>query len=157
MDETLLTNLESPRCENLKILLIAGVRESYNSEACAGIPAQWQRFVPYLDHIPGQVGRTTYGVVCNGDDAGNTEYICGVEVADFSRVSSELNRHRIPEQRYAVFTQRDHIATIRQTWFTIWNTALLESGYQASGGPEFEGDRHADRYRRLRDWVPIKM
>jgi AraC family transcriptional regulator len=160
MDETLLTNLEPLRLENLKTLLIAGLSERYNTETCAGIPVQWQRFAPYLGHIPGQVGRTTYGVLCNSDDAGNTEYICGVEAADFSRVPTELSRLRIPEQRYAVFTQRDHISTIRRTWFTIWNKVLPESGHQAAGGPEFEryGEDFDPRTGTggFEIWIPIK-
>jgi len=103
MDETLLTKLEPPRFVNGRTLLIAGLSERYTAETSAGIPAQSQRFSPYLGNIPGQAGRTAYGVICNTDDAGNTEYICGVEVSDFSRVSPELSRLRIPEQRYAVF------------------------------------------------------
>jgi AraC family transcriptional regulator len=160
MDETLLSNLEPPRFENLKTLLIAGVGERYTSETSAGIPAQWQRFVPHLGHIPGQVGWTTYGVVCQTDDAGNMEYICGVEVSDLSKVPSELSQLRIPEQRYAVFTHRDHVSTVRQTWYTIWNKWLPESGHQAAEGPEFE------RYGKEFDprtgsggfeiWIPIK-
>ncbi len=39
MDETLLTNLEPPRFENLKALLIAGLGERYTSETCAGAVA----------------------------------------------------------------------------------------------------------------------
>ena len=77
MDETLLTNLEPPRLVNGRTLLIAGLSERYSSETSAGIPAQWQRFAPYLGNIPGQVGRTAYGVVCNGDDSGNTDYSLG--------------------------------------------------------------------------------
>jgi AraC family transcriptional regulator len=160
MDETLLSNLEPPRFENLKTLFIAGLSERYNSENSAGIPAQWQRFVPHLGHIPGQVGWTTYGVVCHGDDAGNMEYICGVEVSDFSKLPQELSRLRIPEQRYAVFAHRDHVSTVRRTWYTIWNKWLPESGYKAAEGPEFE------RYGKEFDprtgsggfeiWVPIK-
>ena len=160
MDETLLTNLDPPRVENLKTLLIAGLSERYNSETCANIPAQWQRFAPYLGHIPGQVGRTAYGVVYNSDDAGNTEYMSGVEVPDFSRIPADLSRLRIPEQRYAVFTQRDHIATIRRTWFTIWNKVLPESGHQAAGGPEFEryGEEFDPRTGNggFEIWIPIK-
>src|SRR5579864_8643997 len=57
MDETLLTNLETPRIVNGKTLLVAGLGERYSSETCAAIPAQWQRFVPHLGSIPGQVGR----------------------------------------------------------------------------------------------------
>src|SRR5579864_2002856 len=90
MDETLLATLEPPRFENCKTLLIAGLSERYTAETCANIPAQWQRFAPHIGHIPGHVGRTAYGVICNTDDAGNTEYISGVEVSDFSRLPDEF-------------------------------------------------------------------
>jgi AraC family transcriptional regulator len=33
-------------------------------------------------NIPGQVGRG-YGVLYNGDDSGNIDYMCGVEMKDF--------------------------------------------------------------------------
>jgi AraC family transcriptional regulator len=161
MDETLLTTLEPPRFENLGTLLIAGLSERYNSETIAGVPAQWQRFAPYIGHIPGQVGRTAYGVICNGDDDGNTEYVSGVEVSAFSRVPAELTRLRIPEQRYAVFTHRDHIASIRRTWLTIFTKWLPESGYQPSGGPEFE--RYGEEFDPhsgtggFEIWIPLKQ
>jgi AraC family transcriptional regulator len=160
MDETLLTNLAPPRFENLKTLRIAGLSERYTSETCANIPAQWQRFAPHLGHIPGQVGRTAYGVICNSDDAGNTEYICGVEVSDFSRLPAEFSRIRIPEHRYAVFAHRDHIAAIRRTWFTIWNKWLPESGHQVAEAPEFEryGEEFDPRTGTggLEIWIPIQ-
>ena len=44
MDETLLTNLEPPRFENLKTLLIAGLSERYNSETCAAFPRSGNDF-----------------------------------------------------------------------------------------------------------------
>src|SRR5882762_5684874 len=160
MDETLLATLEPPRFENFKTLLIAGLSERYTSETCANIPAQWQRFAPHLGHIPGQVGHTAYGVICNSDDAGNTEYICGVEVSDFSRLPAEFSRLRIPEQRYAVFAHRDHIAAIRRTWFTIWNKWLPESGHQVVEAPEFEryGEEFDPRTGTggLEIWIPIQ-
>lgn len=89
MDETLLASLEPPRFVAGKTLLIAGLSERYSSETVTGIPAQWQRFSPHIGHIPGQVGKTAYGVLCNGDDQGNTEYISGVEVSDFARLPAE--------------------------------------------------------------------
>src|SRR5262249_52416649 len=121
MDESLLTHLDPPRMADGKTMLIAGFTERYTAETSANIPAQWQRFAPHIGHIPGQVENVTYGVLCNFDDAGNTDYISGVEVSDFSRIPSDYARFRIPEQRYAVFTQRQHISTIRQTWYTIYN------------------------------------
>jgi AraC family transcriptional regulator len=77
-------------------------------------------------------------VLCNSDDEGNTDYISGVEVTGFSQVQPELAHLRIPSQRYAVFTHRDHVSSIRRTWFTIFNQWLPASGYQTTGGPEFE-------------------
>ncbi len=160
MDETLLTKLEPPRFENSKTLLIAGLGERYSAEKSTNMPAQWQRFVPYLGHIPGQVGQATYGVLCNGDDSGNVEYICGVEVSDFSRLPKELSRVRIPEHRYAVFTHRDHISTIRRVWFTIFDKWLPESGFQVAEAPEFEryGAEFDPRTGNggFEIWIPIK-
>ena len=46
--------------------------------------------MPYIGNIPGQIGRTAYGVCCNSDEEGNFDYICGVEVADFSELPAEL-------------------------------------------------------------------
>src|SRR5262249_8726728 len=93
MQQTL-TQLEAPRFVNGNALLIAGIGERIDEESSKAIPAQWQRFVPYIGHIIGQVGGVAYGVCCNGDDAGNTDYICGVEVANFSGVPKEFARVR---------------------------------------------------------------
>ena len=161
MDESLLTHLQPPRFENGKTLLIAGLSERYNSETSASIPEQWQRFVPHLGHIPGQIGRTAFGVLCNSDDAGNTEYISGVEVSDFARVPAEFSRLRIPEQRYAVFTHRDHVSTVRRVWFTIFNKWLPASGYRLAEAPEFE--RYGEEFDGATGnggfeiWIPIKQ
>ena len=138
MDETLLTTLEPPRFETRGTFLVAGLSERYDSTTSAGIPAQWPRFAPYLGNIPGQVGRTAYGVLCNSDDEENTDYISGVEVAGFSHVQPELARLRIPGQQYAVFVHRDHVSAIRRTWFTIFNQWLPAFAYRTTGGPEFE-------------------
>src|SRR5215831_12346424 len=98
IDEGQLVNLNPPRFENGKRLLVGGLSERYTCETSAGIPSQWQRFVSHLGHIPGQVGRTTYGVCRNSDDAGNFDYVCGVGVSDFSKLPLDWSRVRIPEQ-----------------------------------------------------------
>jgi AraC family transcriptional regulator len=160
MNETILTNLEPPRFENGKTLLIAGIGERYNDQTSAGIPAQWQRFVPHIGHIAGQVGRAAYGVICNSDDSGNVEYISGVEVSDFALVPKDWCRIRIAEQRYAVFAHRGHISTIRQVMNTIWNKWLPESRLQAAEGPQFE--RYGPEFESATGnggfeiWVPIR-
>ena len=160
MDETLVADLEPPRYETGRPLLIAGLGERYGWETTAGIPAQWQRFAPHIGSIPGQVGNSTYGVCCNGDDEGNFDYIAGVEVADFSTLPAEFSRVRIPAARYAVFSHREHISTIRRTVATIWNKWLPESGHDVADAPNFEryGETFDPRTGMggLEIWVPLK-
>src|SRR5262245_15176862 len=159
MDKSLLVKLEPPRCEKGKLMLIAGLSERYSYETCGSIPSQWQRFVPYLGNIPGQVGNVTYGVRSNSDDAGNFDYLSGVEVESFDGLPKELTRLRIPAQRYAVFTHRDHISKVRSTHYTIWSQWLPDSGHEAADAPDFE--RHDERFNPrtgngvMEIWVPI--
>ena len=90
MDSTLIDNLQAPRFETGKPLLIAGIGERYSCESGAAIPGQWQRFHQSVANIPGRIGKVAYGVCCNGDDAGNFDYIAGVEVSDFSDLPREF-------------------------------------------------------------------
>jgi len=155
-----LTEIEEPRFLNGKILLIAGIGERYTCESSAAIPSQWQRFLPHFGNVPGQIGRTAYGVRCNSDDEGNFDYICGVEVSDFSRVPQDWMRVRIASQKYAVFAHREHISTIRTTWSTVWNKWLPESGYEVVDAPDFE--RYGEEFDPkmgtggLEIWIPVK-
>ena len=160
MDERLIANLEPPRFENGKPLLLAGLGERYTWETSKAIPAQWQRFHLYFGAIAGQIGRMAYGVCCNSDDDGNYDYICGVEVASFSELPSEFSRVRIPKQRYAVFSHREHVSTIRSTINTIWNKWLPESGHEVADAPNFE--RYGEDFDSksgtgtIEIWVPLK-
>ncbi len=81
------------------------------------MPAQWQKFLPHFPKVPGQLNRKAYGAMYNFDDEGNFDYpVCGVEVADFSRVPEELVPYAsLPAAKYVVFTHGEHISTIRRT------------------------------------------
>lgn len=160
MDDALIVELEPPRFEDGRTLLIAGLGERYRFETNHGIPQQWRRFLSYLGNIPGQIGAVAYGVCCNGDGDGNFDYIAGVEVTSFDDMPPEFSRVRIPEQRYAVFSHRDHIATMRATVYTIWNKWLPASGHAHADAPDFE--RYDERFDArtgsgtVEIWLPIK-
>jgi AraC family transcriptional regulator len=161
MDSTALDHLKPPRFETSKPLLVAGLGERITHDnQGAGIPNQWQRFHQSVDNIPGRIGKLAYGVCCNGDDAGNFDYIAGVEVTDFSDLPREFSRVRIPEQKYAVFTHSEHISTIRRTVNTIWNHWLPMSGMKAADAPNFE--RYDEKFDPttgdggLEIWIPVK-
>lgn len=160
MDQSMLETLRPPRFVNGKPLLVAGLAQRYTCEDSAGIPAQWQRFLPHFGHIPGQAGNVAYGVMYNADDEGNFEYLCGAEVSDFARVPAELARLRVPEQRYVVFTHPGHISEIRRTWNTVWNKWFPESGHEVADGPYFE--RYGENFDpktgegSIELWIPIR-
>jgi AraC family transcriptional regulator len=159
MDNTTITSLASPRIVTEEALLIFGLLQ-HHSQSNAGIPAQWNRFLPYFGQIDGQIDNVAYGVICNCDEADSCDYICGVAVNQFPSHPPEFARLRIPPQTYAVFDHSGHISSIASTWSSIWEHALADAGYQAANGPAFE--RYGERFDGrtglggLEIWVPIK-
>jgi AraC family transcriptional regulator len=157
MNEPTTTTLAPPRIVRREAMLMSGISQRY-SGSNAGMTSQWERFVPHLGHIPGQVGAIAYGVVYNSDEAG-CDYMTGVEVSQFAGQPPEFARLRIPEQTYAVFEHREHISSIAATWKAIWNEALPRSGYKAADGPALE--RYDERFDGrtglggLEIWIPI--
>ena len=159
-NHSVLKELAEPRFESRKAFLAAGLSARYDYESCGGgIPAQWQRFAAYLGSVPGQLGSDAYGVRYNSDDDG-LDYLCGVEVGEFSQLPPELSRVRVPANRYAVFTHYGHISAIRSTWSTIWSKWLPKSGHQLADAPDFE--RYDARFDprsgngAVEIWVPLK-
>jgi len=74
----------------------------------------------------------------NFDEEGNFDYLCGVEVADFSRVPAGWATLRLAAAKYAVFTHGEHVSTIRRTWATIWDSWFPSSGHEVADAPHFE-------------------
>ncbi len=159
MDDIAFVNLEAPRLVEGPALLIAGLGDRFTQETNVGIPALWQRFGPHIGSIPGQVGWITYGVCHGADGAGSFDYLCGVEVTDLAAVPSDLARLALPARRYAVFTHRGHISTIRATVHAIWHEYLPASGLKVANAPDFE--RYDDRFDprsgngEVEIWVPV--
>jgi AraC family transcriptional regulator len=162
MDDGLITTLAPPRFEQGRLLLIAGVGGKYSLDTHQNIPALWQHLQPHLGNVPGQVRArgATFGVCYNMDDDGNFDYLAGVEVSGFTDLPAEFARLRIPAQRYAIFTHREHVSTIHNAGMTIWTKWLPESGYEAVHAPfleyygeEFDGRTGMGGYQI---WIPIK-
>src|SRR3977135_3812756 len=60
MDSTRTDNLQAPRFETGKPLLVAGIGERYTCETGAAIPGQWQRFNQSVSNFPGRIGPGAY-------------------------------------------------------------------------------------------------
>ena len=160
MDKSMTIELEEPRFEDGRPLLIAGIGMRYTCETNQGIPAQWQRFAPHIGNIPRQVGWVSYGLCCNYDNDDSFEYVTSVELANFGDVPEGFSSIRVPAQKYAVFNHREHISAMRRTVSTIWNRWLPQSGYAVADAPNFE--RYDDRFDPqtgtglVEIWVPLK-
>src|SRR5262249_28681154 len=110
--------------------------------------------------VPGQVGKTAYGVVYNFDSDSNFDYLCGVEVRGSAPLPNGFQSLQIPSQKYVVFRHAGHIAGIRATLAAIWSKWFPESGYQAAKGPALE--RYGPEFNPATGlggfeiWIPIQ-
>jgi len=160
LDEQLLIKLAPPRFVDGGPLLLAGLLEHYRDGDMSAIPNQWQRFGPWMGNVPGQKGAVAYGVVCNGDDEGTTDYLTAVEVTDFSALPPELSRLRLPAQRYAVWAHDGHISEIRSVWRSIWGEWVPERVKKLTDAPFFE--RYPERFDAktgvggFEIWLPVE-
>lgn len=155
-----MSSTEPTRFADREAMLLAGIRREHTyAGGTRGIPAQWEEF-QRLGEIPGQRGRTAFGVICGAQPEKQVfEYMTGVEVDGFDALPPDLGRMRVPPQHYAVFTHDGHISTIRATWAAIWSW-LPRSGYESAWTPDFEvyGERFdpATGLGGVEIWVPVR-
>jgi AraC family transcriptional regulator len=160
MNATPVPEIAPDRFETHEPMRFAGLVERYACESPQGIPAQWQRFSPYLGHISAQVGKAAYGVVYNFDSDSNFDYMCGVEVQGSSPLPDGFQILQVPRQKHAVFIHKGHVASIRATFAAIWSKWLPGSGYQAAEAPTFE--RYGPEFNPTTGmggfeiWIPIQ-
>lgn len=151
--------LEKPRFVDARPMLVAGIGARFEYGNMDGIPTQWQRFNQHLGSIPAEIDGAAYGV-CTASDANGFDYISAVEVSGFSDLEPTFMRLRIPAQRYAVFSHREHVSTIRNTMRAIWSDWLPQSGHEVAEAPTLERyGTEFDPYTGnggLEIWLPIK-
>jgi AraC family transcriptional regulator len=153
-----------PRLERHDALLIAGLAERYEAgtieEMAAGIGRQWQSLAPLIGKVPGQVGRTAYGVCRSVDDGEAVDYLAGVEVASFEHLPRRFKRRRLPAQRYAVFRHRGHLSALPGTIDSIWSRWLPQARLEAADTVHLE--RYGERFDpqsgkgEVEIWIPVK-
>lgn len=129
--------LAEPRIEQAGPYLFAGLGRRYRYDAMGGIPGQWEEFNRHAGTIPGEKPGAAYGVCANADEHG-MDYICAVEVSDFTLVDNAMQRVRLPIQRYAVFSHPGHISEIQAVFEAIYGEWLPASGKETADAPSFE-------------------
>lgn len=136
MDDDVPVELCAPRIEIRGAMRIAGLLDRHDLDPGAGIPAQWQRFIPYVGNVPGEVPGVAYGI-CGRyyADTDECEYMSGMEVTRTAELPREFTLITVPPQRYARLAHRGHITTIRSTIEAIFSRWLPTSGYRHKHAP----------------------
>ncbi len=148
------------RLENGRMLLIAGLREHYTMETAGRIPALWERLVPYLGNIPGQILGVTYGVVSHPrNGAGGFDYVAGVEVSEVGGLPAGFVTETIPAQAYLVYPHRQHVSKLRETMDAIWREWIAVPGHQPEYGLDvierYEWEGFMTGFGDIEVWVPV--
>jgi len=152
-------HLEAPSLVEEDCVRVVGLSEMCSFDSTIGIPAQWQRFMPYYEAIADKVDSIPVGVNHAADDEGQFQYLCGVQVSRFNGSARELLKLEIPPRTYAVFQHRGHVSGLTQTYRTIWNEALPALDRRVADAPTLE--RHSPTFNPrtgeggIALWIPL--
>lgn len=153
--------LNRPRFEDGRALRIAGINQAYTMESRLQIPAQWQRFVPHIGKVAGQIEGYAYGVCWNDKLGFDFDYLTGVEVPVAGSLPEGFVTLDLQPQRYAVFEHSGHTSNIVNTIEAVWTKWVPNSGLQAAQAPCFERYTPAfDPHKGVGGielWIPVKV
>lgn len=95
----------------------------------------WGKLNPRHEEIQHRAG-PAYGVCGEMEDNGRFHYLAGFEVTEAAKLPADMEKWDVPEQQYAIFPCS--LKTIHETYHTIFETWLPQSGYTRADGPDFE-------------------
>jgi len=130
--------MQDPRIEQISGFKVTGLMQSYTRESKAGIPSLWHMLDQYLERVGGQLGTRSFGVCYEYSEAGDFNYLCGIEGGSKKLDNFGADSVSIPSHRYAIFPHHGHISGIRGTWSMIYNNWLPASGFGLANAPEYE-------------------
>lgn len=153
--------LDPPRFATGKPMLVAGLRAHFTNVTWAGIAAQWERLIAH-GKIQGMVGSAHYGLCFNR--SGGIDYLCGLEVSSVLGLPREFRHCKIPGQRYAVFSHREHVSKLHDTLDAIHRTWTPHHELipPSDGVPDFF-ERYGERFDPrtgmgdIEVWIPIRQ
>lgn len=131
----------TPAIKAIDAFTLCGMAKDFDMQSrIEGIPALWAGFSPHIGHIPGQIGRETYGACISSGEHGEVfRYAAAVRVEPGTHAPAGMVTHDVPAGRYAVFTHEGATDTIKDTVEYIWTVWLAENGsYEYRLAPDFE-------------------
>ncbi len=105
------------------------------------IPQMWENeFLPHIHELQRVDPYVSFGVcrMVAGLPEGEFQYLAGVEVAAGEEHPEGMTVWEMPEQTYAVFAHRGAREGLMDTYNSIYQSWLPQSGYELTGSPDFE-------------------
>ena len=161
-DATPFIDLPPPEITERPTLLLAGLSESHPFNKPEQVPAQWQRFNPFIGIVPNARDEAAFGVVGEARFGGEGfQYTAAVEITRLGELPPELKALRLPAGRFAQFRYRGHVSKMRAMVHTIFNRDLDALGIEAGEfpnfveyyGPDFDPESGSGQQEI---WVPLK-
>jgi AraC family transcriptional regulator len=126
-----------PKIVSRPTFVVVGLKYRGKNER-GEIPQLWQAVGPRVREIKNIADdRAAYGISANMDEStGEFDYVAGFEVSTSEEIPEGMVRFEVPGGKYAVCSTT--LPKIGETFHNTYHTWLPESGYQPTGGPEFE-------------------
>jgi AraC family transcriptional regulator len=126
-----------PRIVERSGFIVVGLRYRGKNENYE-IQQLWQVLGPRAGEIKNMLDdHVAYGISANIDrSSGEFDYIAGFEVSAVKELPEGMVSFEVPGSKYAVFSTT--LPKIGETFDNAYHTWMPESGYQPTGGPEFE-------------------
>jgi len=142
---------------------VAGLSGRFDRASKAAIPALWDRLAPSLP-LAGQAGWATYGLCWSVNTSeGAFNYIAAAELEPGAPAPRGFEVFEVPAQTYIVFRHEVEASNLHRQMSSacedIWSNRLAKSGYEPSGGPDFEyypGDFMPNKPGTLFYWIPVR-
>ncbi|NIF16007.1 GyrI-like domain-containing protein [Pantoea sp. Cy-639] len=148
------------RFEDGRTLHLAGLSNRYDLSRLTELKLLWQRFGPWLGHVPGQHGHDSYGVCYNPDEQGAFDYLAGVEVTGTTTLPEGFTTLVLAPQHYAVFEHRGSLEGIKATFDAIFTQWLPASDWRQAEAAVLErypaGYDPAAPQALMEIWIPLE-
>ncbi len=129
-----------PKIIHLDQFTVIGLGQDTEPEK--NIAALWDTFLVEKHKILNAKGHESYGICYAAQNtlkkSEHIHYTAALAVNDGEIVPEGMEKIIIPAGDYAVFTHHGSIADLPKTNSYIWNTWVLQSGYQLADSPDFE-------------------
>ncbi|MBN1551110.1 effector binding domain-containing protein [bacterium] len=113
----------------------------YGDNSNAEIKDLWCKYWNQVEKLQKPDDPTAYGLCFYNEDlkeTGNFFYLMAVAVDSLDNIPVTMVGKTLPKQKYAVFTHKGSVDTLRKTYEFIYGTWLPKSGLKATCGYDFE-------------------